>query len=202
MLDLSIAYFFLLFIFGVIGYLRGWQREVIAMAGLVASLAALSQFAFLVLNTLGLVPPAGAAAPEVMSARLTQFWLQAGFHSVMAFFSYQMVSHLADLLTRGRFADRLRSGLEARVTGTLFGILNGYLYIGAIWGFMEYVVSSDGYTRLQLGEPYPFSPHLISRPAVETFAFTVAGWLPQHFNATVWLVAFFIIFFIVLIALI
>jgi hypothetical protein len=172
------------------------------MAGLVASLAALSQFAFLVLDALNLVPPPGPVTPEVLNLRATQFWLQAIFHSLIAFFSYQLVGRLADVMTRGRFGDKLRSGLEAHITGMLFGILNGYLYIGALWGFVEYIVASGGYQRLPPGEPYPFGGHIISRPAAESLAYAVAGWLPQHFSATFWLIAFFIVFFIVLIALI
>jgi uncharacterized membrane protein required for colicin V production len=202
MLDLAIAYFFLIGIFGVIGYLRGWQREVVAMAGLVASMAALSQFAYLFLNALHLVPPPGPVTPEVLNQRATQFWLQAMFHTMIAFFSYQLVGRLADIMTRGRFGERLRSGLEARITGMLFGLLNGYLYIGALWGFLEYLVSSTGYQRLPPGEPYPFGGHIISRPVAESMAYAVAGWLPQHFSPTTWLIAFFIVFFIVLIALI
>jgi hypothetical protein len=172
------------------------------MAGLVASMAALSQFAYLFLNALHLVPPPGPVTPEVLNQRATQFWLQAMFHTMIAFFSYQLVGRLADIMTRGRFGERLRSGLEARITGMLFGLLNGYLYIGALWGFLEYLVSSTGYQRLPPGEPYPFGGHIISRPVAESMAYAVAGWLPQHFSPTTWLIAFFIVFFIVLIALI
>jgi hypothetical protein len=151
---------------------------------------------------LHLVPPPGPVTPEVLNQRATQFWLQAMFHTMIAFFSYQLVGRLADIMTRGRFGERLRSGLEARITGMLFGLLNGYLYIGALWGFLEYLVSSTGYQRLPPGEPYPFGGHIISRPVAESMAYAVAGWLPQHFSPTTWLIAFFIVFFIVLIALI
>ncbi len=202
MIDLAIIFFFMLSIFSVIGYLRGWQREVIAMAGLVAGMAALSQFAYLTLNALHLVPPPGPVTPEVLQQRATQFWLQAIFLCMIAFFSYQFVGRFADLLTRGRFGDKIRSGMEARITGMLFGLVNGYLFIGALWGFMEYIVASGGYQRLPQGEPYPFAPNIILRPAVESMAYAVAGWLPQHFSPTTWLIAFFIVFFIVLIALI
>lgn len=190
MIDLGVIFFFLVFLFGAVGYLRGWQREVLAMAGLVASLAALSQFIFLVSSMAG------------FADSRDQFWVQAIFHSLIAFFSYQMVGNIADRLVRGRLGDRLRSGLESRITGLLFGMFNGYLYIGALWGFLEYVPVGPGYQRLLDGQEYPFSAALIARPFFDTFAYNVAAWLPQHFSATVWLVGFFVVFFIVIVALI
>ncbi|MCA9992001.1 MAG: CvpA family protein [Ardenticatenaceae bacterium] len=205
MINIGIMYVFLIAIFAVVGYLRGWQREVIAMAGLVASVAALNQFAFTIARMLGMVVPAGTVGAELDAARVQQFWLQFGFHCMMAFFSYQMISRLADALTRGRLGDRLRSGLESRITGFVFGILNGYLFVGALWGFLEYVlVEPTGYERLSpLDAPYPFAVTIISRPVMETFTSDfLALWLPMHFSAMFWLVTFFIVFFIVIVALI
>lgn len=205
MINIGIMYFFLIAIFAIIGYLRGWQREVIAMAGLVASVAALNQFAYTIANLLGMVAPEGASAADVLASRQQQFWLQFGFHCLMAFFSYQMISRLADALTRGRLGDRLRSGLETRITGFVFGVLNGYLFIGSLWGFLEYVlVGPNGYERLSpLDAPYPFDVTIISRPVMETFTSDfLALWLPMHFSAMFWLVTFFVVFFIVIVALI
>ncbi len=203
MLDLAVVYFFLLALFAVIGFLRGWQREVIAAAGLVASIAALSQFGHVVIELLTDIPPVGtdpAANPEPFR---TMFWFQFVFHSFIAFVSYQMVSRLADLALRGRLGERLRSGLETKIIGTIFGLINGYLYIGALWGFLEYAMNqgASGYWRLNQGFQYAFTD-VISRPEFESLAWTVAGTLPQIFSPTAWLIGFFIIFFFVIIALI
>lgn len=203
MLSLAVAYIFLLGLFAVVGFLRGWQREVIAAAGLVASIAALSQFGYIVVELLTNIPPIGTDPASNPDPFRTMFWFQFGFHSFIAFVSYQMVSRLADLATRGRFADRLRAGLESKIIGTLFGLLNGYLYIGALWGFLEYAMNPgvSGYWRLNQGFQYAFTG-VITRPEFESLAWNLASTLPPIFSPTFWLIAFFVIFFFVIIALI
>lgn len=203
MLSLAVAYIFLLGIFGVVGFLRGWQREVIAGAGLVASIAALAQFGYLLVELFTDIPPQGTLPQDNPQPFRTMFWVQFVFHTSIAFFSYQMVSRLADLATRGRFGERLRSGLESKIVGILFGLLNGYLYIGALWGFLEYAMNpgTTGYYRLGDVAQYAFSSEVITRPVFDSFSWVVAGYLPPLFSATFWIVAFFIVFFIVIIAL-
>jgi uncharacterized membrane protein required for colicin V production len=203
MLDLAVVYFFLLALFAVVGFLRGWQREVIAAAGLVASIAALSQFGHVVVELLTDIPAVGTDPVSNPEPFRRMFWVQFGFHSFIAFVSYQMVSRLADLALRGRLGERLRTGLESKIIGTLFGLLNGYLYIGALWGFLEYALNqgTSGYWRLNEGFQYAFTD-VITRPVIDSLAWNVAGTLPQIFSPTAWLVGFFIVFFFVIIALI
>jgi uncharacterized membrane protein required for colicin V production len=204
MISLHIVFYLMILFFALIGYLRGWQREVIAMTGLVASIAFLSTFGQ---EVVGLWPRAAIAEgmPQEAVARANQarFWVQAIFHSAIAFFSYQMVTRLADQVSRGRIGDRVRANLEKRIVGAMIGAANGYLFVGSLWAFLEYMVTPTGYQQLPLGALYAFHP-LIIRPVEGTSWIIASRFLPMtaSINPTWWLVLFFIAFFVVIVALI
>lgn len=204
MVSLHFVFWFMVIFFTLIGYLRGWQREVIALSGLVASIAALSQFGDSITGLIGGLT--GTIQPDPadpLAFQRQQFWVQAIFHSVIAFFSYQVVARLADQATGGRLGERLRSGLERRIVGAMIGAINGYLAIGGIWGFLEYQITGAGYVQLPPGQPYPFDPSVIVRPDTAATASALASSLPMGlFSPNVWLILFFISFFIVIVALI
>jgi len=204
MVSLHFVFWFMVIFFTLIGYMRGWQREVIALSGLVASLAALVQFGDSITGIVGGLTGAVQINPaDPMAFQRQQFWIQTVFHAIIAFFSYQVVARLADQATGGRLGERLRGGLERRIVGALIGAINGYLVIGSIWGFLEYQITNLGYIQLPPGQPYPFDPSVIVRPDAAAAAAALASWLPMGlFSPNVWLVLFFLSFFVVIIALI
>lgn len=218
MVSLAVIYILCLTLFGFIGYLRGWQKEVLAMAGLVGSIALLSVFGTNLVALSGgmstpdpasLAPPGDAivTVEEIQYASVAptpqEFWPQFLLHTIIAFFSYQVVARIASPTSGGRLGDRLRSGLESKITGALFGVLNGYLLTGTVWSFLEYKLTSEGYMQLAPGLPYGFSETLLTRYSVDSvFSATLAQYLPMHFDGTLWLILFFLVFFIVIVALI
>jgi hypothetical protein len=203
MINLFLLFSLLIGLFAMIGYLRGWQKEVITLSGMVAAMALLQMFAFDIVGFLGFIPQEGSTPEQLQDVRRAQIYLQAGFLIIVAFFSYQVVARLALQAAAGRLGDRLRTGLERRIIGLIVGIMNGYVVIGGLWGFFEYLPVPDGYEQMPAGVPYPFSPEIILRPVVETAAFAVTQYLPQGIlSPTLWLILFFITFFIVIIALI
>ena len=133
--------------FGAIGGIRGWQKEAFALAGLVGSIAFLHFFGSSLIN-IGdgffnlLSADDGGAANEDKFRRA--FWIQAIFHSAVAFFSYQIISNFADGGQRGR---GVQSGFQNSFIGWVLGMLNGYLLVGTLWGFLEYEVIPEGYDR-------------------------------------------------------
>jgi hypothetical protein len=128
--------------------------------------------------------------------------VQAIFHSTIAFFSYQVVARIANQTLGGRLGDRLRAGLEKRVVGAMLGAINGYLFMGGLWGFLEYELTQTGYVRLPEGVPYAFDPTVIARPIGDASA-AILNYLPLGIiSPTWWLILFFIAFFVVIIALI
>ena len=204
MISLSILFWFMVIFFTLIGYLRGWQREVIALSGLVASIAALSQFGDDLTRLIGAFVTLRDLEIDPQRALMRQrFWIQALFHSLVAFFSYQVVARIANQATGGRLSERIRANLEKQILGALIGAINGYLLIGGLWGFLEYRLTDAGYAQLGPNEMYPFSADVISRPIADAAAATLATYLPQGiFSPTVWLILFFVTFFVVIIALI
>jgi hypothetical protein len=197
MISINVFFWFMIGFFGLIGYFRGWQKEVIALAGLVASIAALQQFGYqivaIITNVLALDTSSDAWLRQ-------QFWIQTAFHLTISFFSFQVVAKLTDSAAGGRLGARLRATLEKGVIGALIGGLNGYLVIGTIWSFLEYRLTDQGYVQLPPDQfTYVFNPEYITRPMDSI----LTAYLPMAlFGPTTWLLFFFIIFFVVIIALI
>lgn len=203
MINLLLLFIILVFFFAIVGYLRGWQREVITMFGLVGGIAMLYRFAFEILNLLGAVAPEGATPEELLDARRGQVFIQVAIFALIAFFSYQIVGALATRVAGGKLAERIRASLERRIIGLLFGGVNGYLIVGTFWSFLEYEPTPEGYAHLPAGIPYPFDPSIVIRPLADTAAQAFTEWLPLGvLGPNAWLVIFFLMFFFVIVALI
>lgn len=103
--------------FAVIGFLRGWNRELIATAGIILATFALFQFDGLLRGSLFLL----ARVDDV-------FLFQAIVFSVVVFIAYQ-----SRAIGERRGARSWQTGL----LGALVGFLNGYLIGGAIWYLLD-----------------------------------------------------------------
>lgn len=209
MISIAICFYFLVFFFGTIGAIRGWQKEVISLAGLVGSIAFLHQFGVYLVDLGSNIFEFGSGVSTAEAGRelLLQrsFWIQAIFHSLLAFFSYQIISNLADRAPNRNGSDRIRNSFQNGFIGWVLGLINGYLLVGGLWGFLEYRVVPGGYERLPVVDNYFFDPNIVTRippDAIET-AIDIANYLPVNlFGSGIWLLLFFISFFIVIIALI
>jgi hypothetical protein len=176
MITLDAWFWVMIVIFGVIGMLRGWTREIITAAGLVLSLFALHWFGAIVVG-----PFAGGAVTDVDRIK-TQFYVCSTIHLLFAFFSYQGPT-LVRQVSGGRFGEKARGAIEESLLGFVVGAINGYLMVGGLWAFLEYdIVAKVGYTA---GALYPFSA--LIRPEVGSAAFKLVsnlplplleGWLP------------------------
>ena len=141
--------------FALIGAMRGWSKEVVAMAGLTLSLFTINTFGSILIRLLGGI---GGDAPvaDIMIQMSRQFWILGGIHMLIAFFSYQSVA-----LIRARLAPRER--IQERLLGLIFGAVNGYLVLGTLWSLLEYRLTDDGWLRLPANFPYAFEPY-VTRP--------------------------------------
>ena len=139
MIQLSSLLFIMSLIFGYIGFTRGWNKEIIATAGIILGLFALFEFDGLLRQTLLLTVPADQV-----------FYVQAFIFAVIVFFSYQTRALIgAEARTaRGGGGDG-RSDLQTKLLGGIVGFLNGYLVWGSLWYFMH--ISS-----------YPLRPYITS----------------------------------------
>jgi len=112
----------MVFAFAVIGYMRGWTKELIATAGIVLALFTLKQFEALVIDPL----TDGRQEPK--------FYLQATILLLLAFFAYQTPP---ERLARGGAIRNPRESLQDGILGALVGAFNGYLLIGSLWWYMD-----------------------------------------------------------------
>jgi len=130
MVSLAIVFYIFVFMFAVIGAVRGWAKEL-----LVTSSVILAMFIIYVLETyVGFVSDffesAKVADSEYISTQ--QFWFRVGIIGIMAFFGYQTpnISRIAGT----KFA---REKLQDTLLGFFLGLLNGYLIVGTIWAFLH-----------------------------------------------------------------
>ena len=119
MIQLSSFLWFTIFLFGAVGYLRGFDKEAIALSGLILALFTLVQFD-------------GFFEQLASGAGLSQlFWLKAIFLISIAFFAYQTPP---DRFIKSRTR---RDQWQSRLLGGGLGAINGYLLFGSLWYFMD-----------------------------------------------------------------
>jgi uncharacterized membrane protein required for colicin V production len=159
MINLFALFWISIILFATIGAVRGWSKEVIAMAGLVLSLFAINTFGHLFVRLLGGVG-VGAEEADFMAEMRRQFLVLGGIHLLIAFFSYQGV-----ILVRSRITPR--ESIQERLLGFIFGAFNGYLVVGTLWSLLEYKITPEGWLRLPPNFPYAFDPLLI-RPVLDS----------------------------------
>jgi hypothetical protein len=163
--------------FAIIGFLRGWNREIISLAGIVLGLFALFQFDSLIRGTL-----------LINVGRDQQFLVQAGIFLAIIFFAYQTRSFIRGSGGQGAGRDNLQES----VLGGILGFINGYLIWGSLWYFMDI-------------NEYPLAPYIIapgenspSQQALSILPLVILGGGPSG-NGDLLAVAVIILFVLVLI---
>jgi hypothetical protein len=105
--------------FGIIGFLRGWKKELVATAGVVLAMFAVFQFDTFLRGTFFLsLPPSQI------------FLVQTAFLMGVVFFVYQA----KDI---GGAHIRKENDWQAGMLGALMGAVNGYLIGGSLWYFLD-----------------------------------------------------------------
>ena len=124
MVSLTVVFGMYMLLFGVIGAMRGWAKEL-----LVTSAVVLGLFLNAILETY-IQPYRTALAAQPGT---TQFMVRAVLLVMLAFFGYQTPN------IRALQAKLARERLEELLLGLLMGLLNGYLLIGSIWFYLHRV---------------------------------------------------------------
>ncbi len=150
MIQLSTFLWGMTVMFGVVGFVRGWTKEIIALTGIVLALFSLEQF-----RDVLLAPLTEGADPA------QKFYLYAGILLLITFFSYQTPDRFEKRTQRSR---QLREGLQEGILGGVIGAFNGYLIFGSLWYYMRI-----------LG--YPLAPN-IPAPYAGTAAEALQSTLP------------------------
>lgn len=118
MVNADVVFAFFTIIFGFIGAMRGWVREIIATASLILAIFVLNQFGNILAGFAPDQSPAGAAA---------RFAVKAVPFLIIAFFGY-----LGPAVVRSRFSNNPRGRIEEGIISFLCGGLNGFLIFSTL----------------------------------------------------------------------
>ncbi|MGQ9815759.1 MAG: CvpA family protein [Candidatus Roseilinea sp.] len=118
MVNADVVFAFFTVIFGFIGAMRGWVREIIATASLILAIFVLNQFGEILAGFAPDQSPAGATA---------RFAVKAVPFLVIAFFGY-----LGPAVVRNRFSNTARGRIEEGIISFLCGGLNGFLIFSTL----------------------------------------------------------------------
>lgn len=162
MISLTTSFWIMVIIFGLIGVMRGWTREVIATSSIILALFTINQFGSALFGFLGFDNSVITPPPDV---RRQEFYILSAILLAISFFGYQ-----GPALASSRVGDRLRirDSFQDKLLGFLVGCLNGYLVVGSLWSFLEYKLqAASNWVRYAPDVPYPFDPTTIVRPVAE-----------------------------------
>jgi len=105
--------------FGLFGFLRGWNRDLVATAGIIVAMFVLFQFDFFIRGV-------------ILSAftRGQAFFIQVAIFLTVVYYAYQNTAFGVD--TRGG-----QQNIQSGILGAIVGFFNGYLVGGTLWYFMD-----------------------------------------------------------------
>ena len=108
-------------LFGVIGGMRGWAKEILVTFSVILALTLTTLLQSYIPFVRDVVAKQGA----------TFFWLRTIILLVLVFFGYQTpnIARFAPKMTREKFQDIL--------LGMILGALNGFLIVGSVWHYMD-----------------------------------------------------------------
>lgn len=160
MVSLSFVFWMYVILFGIVGAMRGWAKELLVTFSVILSLT----FITLLERYVPFVQNLIHADVKAM------FWLRMIILAVLVFFGYQSpnIARFAPKMTREKFQDIL--------LGLFLGAINGYLIVGTIWFYLDQARypfpailppvegTPDGMAALNLLKYMP--PRLLGVPAI------------------------------------
>ena len=138
MVSLVVIFWMYVILFGIIGAMRGWAKELLVTFSVILAL-----FFITVLEIF--VPFIRDVLSFDSGAPL--FWIRLGVTTILILFGYQ-TPNIPKLAGSNRFA---RERLQDILLGLFIGMVNGYFVMGSIWYFLN-------------AASYPF-PAIISAPS-------------------------------------
>lgn len=159
MISLTFAFWASVIMFGLIGMMRGWAKELLVSFSVILALA---------FNTL-----LQRYVPLIKNLPLNEeplFWIRLTIMLTLVFFGYQTVG-------LPRFASKAaREKLQDSLLGYVLGMLNGYFVVGSAWFYLheagypfEQIVAPKAGTELgnaALNLIPMLAPHLMGEPAI------------------------------------
>lgn len=122
MISLVVVFWIFVVLFGLVGGMRGWARELLVTSALVLGI-------FLLAILESYIEPFRASMQAQEPG--TQVVVRGGLLVLLALFGYQTPN------LRALQPKMARERVEEILLGVLLGLLNGYLLIGSIWYFLH-----------------------------------------------------------------
>ena len=121
MISISVIFWLFVTLFGIIGVMRGWAKEVLVSFSGVLALFIIDIFSTFINSLFDTTTQSGAE---------NTFWFLSAIIIMMAFFGYQTprFGFISQKTNRER--------LTEAVLGALFGAVNAYLIVGSVWAFL------------------------------------------------------------------
>jgi len=178
MIGLNALFWMFVILFGLIGAMRGWAKEI-----LVTFSGILALFILSVIETY--VP---FVSQNLRQNPETLFWLRVVLLTGLVFFGYQS-PNLQRLASTNRFA---REKLQDYLLGFILGMVNAYIFIGTLWWYMN----DAGYPWKFIIPPDPNTPAGVA--ALDLLKRMPPVWLkpPTVFFAVALAFAFVIVVFL------
>lgn len=156
MIYIEAIFWMFIFLFALIGMIRGWAKELMVTFSVILALfiiAVLQQFVPFIRESV-LAAEVGDTQPV--------FWARTLVLMALVFFGYQGPS-IARLAGSNRF---VRDKLQDSLLGLFLGAVNGYLIVGTLWFFLDKA-------------RYPFSELMVN--TLSASAKDIILWLPPIF---------------------
>ena len=137
MVSLVVIFWMYVIMFGIIGAMRGWAKELLVTFSVILALffiTVLEIFVPFIRDVLSF----GNGAPL--------FWIRLAITAILVLFGYQ-TPNIPKIAGGNRFA---RERLQDVLLGIFIGMVNGYFVMGSIWYFLN-------------AAAYPF-PNIVSAP--------------------------------------
>lgn len=124
MISLHVILIIFVILFGIIGSMRGWAKEVLVSFSIILAMFSLTVFESFIPFFKEIIKTATPA---------TVFWIRTAILGGLVFFGYETpkIPRLADT---GKF---IRNMLQDTLLGGFLGMINGFLVIGSIWYFLN-----------------------------------------------------------------
>jgi hypothetical protein len=178
MIALVAVFWLFVSIFGFIGVMRGWAKELLVTFSIILGLA----FIAVVEN---LIPVLG---PFLNSNPMLQYWVRTGIVVGMTIFGYQ-----SPKFSRLAKSTEKRDRVQDLILGLLMGLISGFFVIGTIWSFAH----SAGYPGMDSLVTQP--PDNLAEKTQNILRFLPPLWLgkpPTIYVAVVLAFIFVIVVFI------
>ncbi|HOA22919.1 MAG: CvpA family protein [Aggregatilineales bacterium] len=184
MIELAAFFWFMVGLFGVIGLMRGWVREVQVTAGVVLGMFIVEKISPWVWTVLVERTPADALAADPLGTLRRLVMLKCAILLILVFFGYQGPTVIQFATSGGSQAGRPRETIQEGILGLLIGLVNGYLIVGALWWYVHLA-------------QYPFD--WLTAPLADSASASLISALPLRWLASPWLEILVVVFFLIVI---